>query len=437
MLAEVVAAASTGAVITGWAVLLGCSAFQVGLVAALPYLSQMVQLPSAWISSAFGRRRVAVAAVTVQRGLLLLLAPLPFLPCAAAGKQALLIGVAGASAVLGVVGNNAWTSWMGDLVPAAIRGRYFGGRAAVCTAGGSLAGLGFGVLLDRCGGGPYAGASLAALAVLASLAGVASGVLMSRQHEPAAAAAAPDLGEALRPFRDGTARRLLAFQAAFNCVVAFGGGFFYLHLVQNLHVAYARIALHAAGVAGARMLSAPMWGRAVDRLGARPVLAACSFATGLMPFIWLSCGEQTLWPMAIDAMLGGAAWGGHALASFALPLAVAPRRGRPFYLAAFSMSGGVGYAAGAALGGAVAGLLPARFVFLGRGAFALQVLFVVSGLGRLAVGPLCLGIRERGAGSVWQLRALARSALADFRLRLGERMEALLRGAEEQGAGPA
>src|SRR5439155_17002908 len=79
MLAEVVAAASTGAVITGWAVLLGCSAFQVGLVAALPYLSQMVQLPSAWISSAFGRRRVAVAAVTAQRGLLLLLAPLPFL----------------------------------------------------------------------------------------------------------------------------------------------------------------------------------------------------------------------------------------------------------------------------------------------------------------------------------------------------------------------
>ncbi len=427
VLAEVIASCSTGAVLTGWAVLLGCSPMQVAVLSALPFLSQILQLPSAWITSAFGRRRVTVMAVTGQREILLLLAPLPFLHLPPAAKQALLVAVAAISATLGVVGNNAWTEWMGELVPAAVRGRYFGQRTAICTAGGSLAGLAFGLLLDRAGCG---GAALSALAVIAGIAGIATGVLLARQHEPPALPSPPpSLASAVRPFADPAVRDLLVFQVAWNAAVGCGGSLFYLHLLQNLRAGYTRVALYAAGAAAARMLSAPLWGRAIDRLGARPVLAACSFVAGAMPFTWLLASERTVWPIAIDAMAGGAAWGGHALASFALPLAVAPRSGRPFYLAAFSAAGGLGYALGAALGGAAAGVLPERFAILGNPAFGLQILFVVSGVARLAAAPLCMRIRERGAGSVWQLHAFARRSMATARARVEETVGALLRGA--------
>ncbi len=427
ILAEVIGSCSTGAVLTGWAVLLGCSPLQVGILSALPFLSQLLQLPSAWITSALGRRRVAVVAVTAQRELLLLLAPLPFLSISLGAKQALLLGVAGASAAIGAVGNNAWTAWMGELVPASVRGRYFGQRTAICTAGGSLAGLAFGILLDRAGHG---GEALSVLAVIASVAGMATGVLLARQHEPSAPPAhPPDLATAVRPFADPAVRDLLVFQVAWNAAVGCGGSFFFLHLLRNLHAGYTRIAVYAAGVAAARMISAPLWGRAIDRLGARPVLAACSFAAGVMPFTWLLASERAIWPIAIDALAGGAAWGGHALASFAMPLAVAPRRGRPFYLAAFSMTGGLGYALGAALGGVVAGALPDRIAVLGHAAHRLEVLFVLSGVARLAAGRLCLRIRERGAGSVWQLHNLARESVAEARERVGETVGAILRGA--------
>jgi MFS family permease len=425
ILAEVIGSCSTGAVLTGWAVLLGCSPLQVGILSALPFLSQALQLPSAWITSALGRRRMAVVAVTAQRELLLFLAPLPFLSISLGAKQALLLGVAGASAASGVVGNNAWTAWMGELVPSSIRGRYFGQRTAICTAGGSLAGLAFGVLLDRSGHG---GGALSVLAVIASVAGIATGFLLARQHEPPGPACVPDLASAMRPFADLAVRDLLVFQVAWNAAVGCGGSFFYLHLLRNLHAGYTRIAMYAAGVAAARMLSAPVWGRAIDRLGARPVLAACSFVAGVMPFTWILASERAIWPIAIDALVGGAALGGHGLATFAMPLAVTPRSGRPFYLAAFSMAGGLGYALGAAVGGVVAGALPERIAVLGHVAFRLEVLFVLSGVARLAAGRLSLRIRERGAGSVWQLHSLARQSVAEMRERVEETVGALLRG---------
>ncbi len=421
MFAEVVAACSGGAVLTGWALHLGCVPLQVGVLGSLGFLAQLVQLPAAWLTSALGRRRVAIAAVTASRQALLPLALLPFLPLSPEGRRAMLLAVAAASAALGVLGNNAWTAWMGEVVPPRLRGRYFGQRTAWCTLGGTVASLAAGVALDRAGRSEATGIALAALALVACAAGAATSVLLARQHDvPSLAAPRADLAASLRPLRDPAARTVLAYQIAWNGAVAFGGGMFTFHLLRNLNAGYTRVALHGTGVALARILSAPLWGRAVDRLGARPVLAACSFVIGLMPLLWILPTESCLWPIAFDAAVGGAAWGGHQLASFALPLSIAPREGRPFYLATFSLAGGVAYAVAAAAGGAVAGLLPVRLVLLGRPAFGVEALFLASAAARLAAGPLSLRIRERGAGTVTELQALARRGVATLRGRVAD-----------------
>ena len=49
-------------------------------------------------------------------------------------------------------------------------------------------------------------------------------------------------------------------------------------------------------VAVVRVATAPLWGHAVDRLGARPVLVLCSFGIAAVPALWLviaaiSCGR--------------------------------------------------------------------------------------------------------------------------------------------------
>lgn len=423
MVAEVIAACAGATVLAGWALHLGASRLEVGLLGALPTVAQVVQLPAAWITAALGRRRVALWAVALSRLALLPLALLPFLPVERDTARLLLLCVAGVSAALGVVGNNAWVSWMGELVPEPIRGRYFGRRTAFTTLAGTLVGLGAAGALDAAGAAGSVGPALAALALVASAAGVVTTLLMARQHEPEAPPAArPDLAQALRPLRDPDGRRLLVYQVTWNAAVGVGGGYFTFHLLHNLRVGFTVVALHAAGIAAARILSAPLWGRAIDRLGARPVLAACSFTVALLPAIWICTGEDRLWLLAVDAAIGGVAWGGHGLAVFEIPLAVAPRRDRPFYLASFAAAGGLANAAAVAAGGALAAAIPARFEVLGHTAFAVHLLFAISAAGRLSAAFLALRIGEEGARSMGDLQRMAtgavRVALSAARVRM-------------------
>jgi MFS family permease len=401
--AELVTACAGPTVLMGWALHLGARPLEVALVGALPQLAQLVQLPAAWMTALIGRRRAALWAVGLSRQAILPLALVPLLSPSPAGARALLLAVAAVGAALGVAGNNAWTAWMGEVVPEGLRGRYFGRRVALTTVGGTLGGLAVARLLDVAAGHGAAGAALAALALAASLLGAVTTALMARQHEPAAARGpAPRLADAVRPLRDPAARGLLVYQLAWNASVGLAGAWFTFHLLANLQVGYTVVALHAAAGAAARVCSAPLWGRAIDRFGARPVLAACSFAAGVLPLLWLAAAPGRLWPIALDALIGGVAWGGHGLAAFAVPLAVAPRRERPFYLAAFAMAGGAAYALGAAGGAMVASP--------GAGVRGIGALFAASAAVRLASAFLALRIDERGAGSLRELHDAARGA---------------------------
>jgi MFS family permease len=420
--AELFGACAGSTVLTGWALHLGASPLEVGLVASLPQLAQTVQLPAAWATALLGRRRVAVASITLSRQVLLPLALLPFLPLSNGGQRVLLVAVAALSAARSVAGNNAWTSWMGELVPDRLRGRYFGRRTALCTVFGTTAGLGVARLLDAAAGARATSLALAALTVAASAAGLTTAALLLRQHEPGAPPRrAPSLEDALRPLRDPRARDLLAYQLAWNSAVGLAGGYFTFHLLHNLRAGFTVVALHAALGASARVVSVPLWGRALDRHGAATVLAACSFAAAGLPLLWLGTSPEVLWPIAIDALVGGVAWGGHALAIFAVPLDVGPRRDRPFYLAAFSMAGGVAYAAATAAGGTIATVVPRLAPRLDGAAHGLGPVFVLSAAGRLASAFLAVRLAEGGAGSLRELHreatvAARRGALAVARV---------------------
>jgi MFS family permease len=410
--AELVNACAGPVVLVAWALHLGATPFEVALVGALPQLASLAQLPAAWATALLGRRKVALATLVASRQVVLPLAAIPALGLAPAQARALVLAASGLAAVLAVAGNNAWTTWMGELVPARIRGRYFGVRTAALTLGSMIATLAAGLALDGAAARGLTGQTLSFLTLLACAFGAVTGFLLTRQHEPEAPPAPrPTLADLIRPLRDGVAQRVLAYQIAWNGSVGLAAAYFTWHMVANVRVGFTVVALHAAGSAAARVLSAPLWGRAIDRLGARPVLAACSFGCALLPPIWLLTAPGTLWPIAVDALLSGVFWGGHALAAFAVPLAVAPRVGRPFYLAAFATAGGLAFGVAAALSGLAMAALPPEISSLGRGPFhPVDLAFVASAACRMASAFLALRISERGAGSLRQLRALAAGA---------------------------
>nr|WP_153864771.1 MULTISPECIES: MFS transporter [Myxococcaceae] len=408
MVAEMFTACAGATVLTAWAVALKLSPFLVGLMTALPFFAQFVQFPAAWLTSTFGHRRVALVAVCLSRQVMLPLALVPWLPLGLQGRQHLLIGVAGLSAVLGVVGNNAWVSWMGELVPSSLRGRYFGKRTAMITIAGTVTSVLAGFLMDGAKRDGGLGFALPLLSAVACAVGLVTTLIMRRQHDPAPGAShvKMDLKLALLPARDPAARKVLVYQLAWNVGVGLSAPFFAFHMLKNLRMTFVMMALQAAAVACVRILTAPLWGKLIDRVGAQPVVLLCSLGISTIPALWLLPTEARLWPLLLDVLLNGFFWSGHGLAIFALPLAVAPRKGRPVYLAAFATAGGLAYAAASALGGGLAGWVPTHFTLGGHAWVNFHVVFLVSAFARLGASFLALRISEPGVEPVRNLREL-------------------------------
>jgi len=401
MVAELVAALAGGGVLTAWALHLRCSPIVVALIGAMPFVAQLVQFPSAWLTQLRGSRHVALLAVAASRQAVLPLAALPFVPWTLQTKRAVLIGVATVVGLLGVADNNAWTAWMGDLVPTSLRGRYFGRRTSLALLAGAVGALAGGIGLDRARQVGKEELALAALSALGFLAGLLTTALMARQPPAFANAIRPEPGSLLAPLRDARARPLLLYQVAWNGAVGVAASFFAVFMLRDLHLGFGWVAAHGAAVALVRVISSGAWGRTIDRLGARPVLIVCSFGLFALPLLWLApTMEHVLWPLAIDVVLAGLFWGGHGLASFELPLALAEPEQRPFYVAAFATAAGVAFAVASIFGGWLASALPAQLWIFGMPLHRLQVLFVLSAAGRLLAAPLATRLHEDDAAPV-------------------------------------
>ncbi|HZR11205.1 MAG TPA: MFS transporter [Myxococcales bacterium] len=404
-LAELVAACTTGGVLTAWALYLELSPLLIGLLGALPFSAQLVQLPASWITRRFGGRRVALWTIGIARQSVLPLVFLPLLPLPLEAKQQIFLACAFVTAALNVMGNNAWTSWMGDLVPGRVRGRYFGQRSALCALAATCASLAAGFALDAGRDHGEAGVALCLLTLFSCVVGAATTALLARQHEPSGATppqAAP-LRETIAPLRDLRARSLLSFQIAWSAAGGIAAAFYPLHMIGNLRMGFVRMALYTAVVAVFRMLAAPLWGRVVDRGGVRAVLASSAFALCLSPLLWIFATEGRLWPLALDAAVSGVANAGLALATFSLPIALSRPATRSFYVGTLAAAGGLAAGIGSAAGGAAVKLLPDAWSLFGQPLVAAHALFLVGAAARFCAAGLALRVESRAPAEVVEM----------------------------------
>ncbi len=343
--AELVGACCGGAALTGWALHFGMRTELVAAVSALPIVAQTVQLPAALVTTRFGHRRTVLVAMGLSRSAflpLLVLGPGSF---GQAGVRALLVVCAVLHHSLGVVASNAWSDWMGEMVPRSLRGRYCGPRAALAATAGSAAAFIAGGALGQRDPGAM-GPVLHALALVAAVAGAASvlgasspGVWPTARREPGAR-----LRDLVAPFRDWRFRGVIAYTLAWYAACGLSAPFFALYLLRDLRFGLALLAVQGAGFALARTASSRTWGRAVDAWSARRVLVVCTAGLALSPLCWIACSPDRLWPLAVETVVGGVLFGGYSVASVTLPLSVAPSRGRAFHLGAVATAGGLAFA---------------------------------------------------------------------------------------------
>lgn len=178
------AALTSGVILTAFALHLGASNVMVGLLAAMPFLAQLLQLPAIQLVERWRqRKRIAVLSSLIGRTMLAAMAALAFF----SGTTALLIFLAAQMLLcgLGAIGGCAWNAWIRDLAPDDRLGEVFARRTVWLTAISLVLGLVAALALDRTSAGsPARDLVFAAMFATGCITGLISGRIVAMMPEP-------------------------------------------------------------------------------------------------------------------------------------------------------------------------------------------------------------------------------------------------------------
>lgn len=395
---------TAGSLVTAYALWAGASDFHLGLMAALTAISGVGSVLGAhWVARLGRRKKLTIFASIGGRALWGILCLLPFLAMPPTVRIAVVLTVVFLGNALLNGGATAWLSWMTDLVPAEGRGRFFGRRNALLGVVGMVAAWSAGRIYDGMVAAGRAGEGLALVFGAAVACSIIAGIILMRQWEPPLAGERPrPLIETIRrPLADRDFRRLLGFLVAWAAVTGIAGPFYGAHMIRNLRMPFSVIAIYSILAGVVSLLTQPLWGRIIDRVGNRPVMVFNLAGLCLLPAIWLYATPHFWLPIWIDAAITGIFWPGMALAAFNLLLATVPQEGRAACLGAHSLGVGVGAFVAGLAGGWIAELLAGFHArVLGIDLVNFHLLFLLSAVARMALLPFAFGLREERAHSV-------------------------------------
>jgi len=397
-------AVSLGALVTGYALMLGANDFHLGLLAALNAMSTVGSVISAQVLGRLGsRKKLTVWGATIGRAMWALLCLLPFIHMMPGLRLALFFAVVFLGNTILSAANTSWLSWMTDLVPPEKRGSYFGKRSTMLGAVTMLTNYGAGWGFDRMKAAGLQEQGFALIFGLAALSAVIAGLILNRQWEPPLKGEKPlTLYQVIRlPFADHNFKKLLTFFICWSLSTAVAGPFFGAHMIKNLKMPYSVIALYSI-IAGILNLSTqPLWGKIIDRLGNRPVLIFNLIGIFLLPLFWLFATPDFYLPIWADAFLTGLFWPGFTLAGFNLLLLTAPEQNRTSYLSIYTVATGFAVFLASLTGGWLANAFHGlKFMLLGHAVINFHLLFAFSSLARIFTLPLALRLNEEKARPV-------------------------------------
>ena len=385
-----------GAFVTGLALMLGANHFEIGLLAALPFLAQAAQPLSILLPGVNeNRKRISVWGITVGRQLWWLAIPLLFLQSGWALAAFLVLVTMSSIATMLVT--PVWLSWVADIVPKEIRGRFFGARSAIVAASTLVFGVLGSLVLDwtrHHGKEPLGFAIVIGASVVAAAFG---SIVLGRVSDRSWTKPAPPVSQGgwARPVRNPEFRRILRVFSAWNFAIGISAPFFAPHMLVNLKMSFLLIGLYSAGASIVAVASNRSWGALIDRFGSRSVVTFCAAGIGLVPLIWLLLRPDFLWILIFEAAYSGWLWTGFNLAAFTLPIDKSPGDDRTYYLAWFAAVTGLVFFAASLLGGALAESLADFSWTVGKQTFLnYHILFVISALLRIASAGLLLVLTE-------------------------------------------
>jgi MFS family permease len=359
------------------AIRLGAGPMSIGLLVGLPLgfgaLGAATGLHSV---RRIGRRRpVVVTGALLQAGSLFTLAAAEWF---GSGSAQLLVIAACAYHFCAQLTHSPWASWLGDIVPAPIRGRYFSRRIRTVHITSFAAILLAGLILHLFES-PTSneGKGFVILFVAAGLARLCSVSLLTITPEPPSAIENKSpLVPSLRPSWSAAIDRIALVAGLLFFTVYLSSPFFTPYMLEQLAFDYVEFTLATAAMVAMKMISLPQWGKALDRFGPAAVYRLAIVLLALVPIPWLWISD--FWGVAAAQAFSGFAWAGHEAAFFTLVLQTTRSSERPRAYALQAITTGTGQVLGGVCGGVFVSLL-----------LDPRAVFAVSAVARLAAVVVC------------------------------------------------
>jgi MFS family permease len=357
-----------GPFLVAFAVELGASNYEVGLLTSIAFLSQPMQLLGLVLVQRFPHRRgITVICAALSRMAWLLIASIPLL-FIDHGVTFLLqwLLIAG---LIGVIPGPAWGSWIRDLVPQQMLGRLVATRL--------VWGTGIALVLTLAGGQfidywqrHVPDAPLLAYTILFTasvMAGFIGVVVIARMPERTMEVQrGTPLGTLLlQPLQNTNYRQLLMFMALWNFAINMATPFFIVYMLKRIGLSLALVTMLIVLSQLSNMLSLRIWGRLADRFSNTSVLAVSGplFLCVVLAWTLTTMPERyllTIPLLCVIHIMSGIAMAGITLGTSNIALKLAPHGLAHSYLTVFGLAGAATGAVAPLVGGLLADVFAAR-----------------------------------------------------------------------------
>ncbi len=347
----------------------------IGLVVTIQQLMMVVQIPSALFFEQLPSRRKLWGVLAIIHRLLWFIPafiPLIFFETPSVAATFILIGIA-VSALLAQVCGPMWQSWMADLVPTRISGRFWGIRQSIVTISFLIATALSGWVLDifpdpRKAGGSYIGFMIVfSIAAVLGTIDIAVHMLVPepkpglyQKHQSLSGL----IDRIISPLRIDDFRWMTFSISMWYLACGIAGSFGIVYLKREFNFTYTELSMLAVSASLGPVIFGILNGYIIDRIGARAFTSMIMFFAPMLGFSWFFLSHSKInilgfsLPEALLLLLvvnffGGALAGGVGIAQLHMINLLSPKSGRGMAIAVHWTIIGLMAAAGPLIGGMV------------------------------------------------------------------------------------
>lgn len=278
--------------LSAFGIFLGGSPFQVGVLSTLPSLIGAVFQPLGMklAERVASRRNLIANLIRVQGALWVPIAALPFLMERGSGAVTSLLALVvlyhltiGALAPL-------WNSLVGDILPPATRGSFFGYRNRWIAVASFVGVITAGSCVHQGKLGGFEALAFTAIFVIAAVTRFSSARFVEGVSDPTLTV--PDdlkftFWQFVRRTRRSNFVKFVLFVSCMNFSASVSGPYFAVYMLRDLHLSYLEYTGIICMAVVAQFVVMRSWGILSDHFGNRRILSLCAWFVAFNPLFWL------------------------------------------------------------------------------------------------------------------------------------------------------